>query len=119
MHTEKQKREEDKKIALPENPGRAIKAVLEGEQANIISHLEYNLETVAGRLLKDVLSDEEHQTICNPEADYVRRVMNEILDGVLSSIQEDKEDMYVFIEDVLREIGGPADRLANALGKSG
>ena len=118
MHTEKQlqKRNEDKNT---ENPGRAIKAVLEGEQASIISHLEHNLETVAGRLLKDVLTDAEHQKICNPEADYVRRVMNEILDGVLSSIQQDKEDMYVFIEDVLREIGGPADRLANALGKSG
>lgn len=116
MHTEKQKREEDKNT---ENSGRAIKAVLEREQASIISHLEYNLETVAGRLLKDVLSDDEYQTVCNPEADYNRRVMNEILDGVLSSIQEDKENMYVFIEDVLKEIGGPVDRLANALGKSG
>lgn len=116
MHTEKQKTEEDK---ITKNSGKAVKAVLEREQANIISHLEFNLESVAGRLLKDVLSDEEHQTICNPEADYNRRVMDEILGGVLCSIQDNKELMYVFIEDVLKEIGGPADRLAKALSKSG
>lgn len=104
--------EKEKKSGQPE------RKVLEKARAEIIAALENNLNPVANKLLtKSILTPAEHQQMCNPLDDHENEVIRTVLKDILVTINDDPSMMMVFIEDVLEEIGGPADRLATKMSK--
>ena len=104
--------EKEKKSGQPE------RKVLEKARAQIIAALETNLNPVADKLLsKSILTPAEHQQVCNPLEGHENEVIHTVLKDILVSINGDPSKMMVFIEDVLEEIGGPADGLATKMSK--
>ena len=87
-------------------------------RAQIIAFLENNLDPVADKLFaKSILTLAEHQLVCNPLEGGENEVMSTVLKDIFGTIKRDPSMMMVFIEDVLEEIGGPADRLARKMSK--
>ena len=92
--------------------------VLKNARTQIIAALVNNLNPVADKLLaKSILTSAEHQQVCNPLEGHENEVMRTVLKDILVTINWDPSMMMVFIEDVLEEIGGLADRLATKMSK--
>ena len=107
----------EKELKL-EKSGQPEKKVFEKARAQIIAFLENNLNPVADKLFaKSILTSAEHQLVCNPLEGHENEVMRTILKDIFGTIKRDPSMMMVFIEDVLEEIGGPADRLARKMSK--
>ena len=107
-------RECEKKSGQPD----LERKVLKNARAQIIAALVNNLNPVADKLLaKSILTSAEHQQVCNPLEGHENEVMHTVLKDILVTINWDPSMMMVFIEDVLEEIGGPADRLATKMSK--
>ena len=80
--------------------------------------LEFSLITVAGKLLQcGVINDGQHGIIVDPAADYNALAVRSILDSIGRSIEMDPNNFENFLSNVLEEIGGPAETLAEKMSK--
>lgn len=94
------------------------KQLLKSNQATIVSNLEFSLVTVAGKLLQNgLIIDEEHGIIVNPAADYNTLAVRDILESIGEAIEIDPDNFDKFLSNVLEEIGGPAETLAEKMSK--
>ena len=79
------------------------KDILRSNRHQITLLLQYNLEKVSGLLLQDeIITSEEHNLFVNPEAQYQKKIIKEILDEIQNNIAGKLNE---FIEDILEEIG--------------
>ena len=94
------------------------KEVLNANQAAIASILQFNLVSVSGRLLQcDIITSEEYGVFINPGAKYEDLMISKVLDDIGTSIEMDKDMFQVFLEEVLEELGGPAEAIAKKMSK--
>uniref|UniRef100_A0A1X7TLC6 Uncharacterized protein n=1 Tax=Amphimedon queenslandica TaxID=400682 RepID=A0A1X7TLC6_AMPQE len=94
------------------------KELLKSRQAEIASNLEYSLDRVAGKLLaSDIIMSAEHKVLVNPAAKFEDLAIYEVLTEIGVSIKTDEKNFQVFVDDVLEEIGGPAETLAKKMSK--
>ena len=93
------------------------KKVLSSNQAAIAANLQFNLVAVSGRLLQcDIVTSEEHGVFVNPASKYEDLMIGKVLNEIGSTIKHDKKKFHVFLE-VLEEIGGPAEKVAEKMSK--
>ena len=94
------------------------KEVLNTNQAAIASNLQFNLVSVSGRLLQcGIITSEEHSVFVNPGAKYEDLMIGKVLDEIGTSIKIDERKFNTFLDEVLEEIGGPAEEIAGRMSK--
>ena len=92
--------------------------MLNTNQAAIASNLQFNLVAVSGKLLQcDIITSEEHGVFVNPGAKYEDLMIGKVLDEIGTSIKIDKRKFNTFLDEVLEEIGGPAEEIAGRMSK--
>ena len=92
--------------------------MLSSNQAAIAANLQFNLVAVSGRLLQcDIVTSEEHGVFVNPAAKYEDLMIGKVLNEIGSAIKRDKKKFHVFLNEVLEEIGGPAEEVAEKMSK--
>ena len=93
------------------------KKVLSSNQGAFAENLQFNLVAVSGRLLLcDIVTSEEHCLFVNPGAKYEDLMIGKVLNEIGSTIKRDKKKFHVFLE-VLEEIGGSAEKVAEKMSK--
>ena len=103
---------EKKKTRQPE------KAFLTQQKAQIVSMFEFSLDTIAGKLLAcGVITFAQHKVVVNPAANFESLAIYKILMEIGQSIKIDEGNFKVFVDDVLEEMGGPAETLAEKMSK--
>ena len=109
---ERYEEEKKKKTRQPE------KALLTEQQAQIVSNLEFGLDSIAGKLLAcGVITFAQHKVVVNPAANFESLAIYKILTEIGQSIKIDEGNFKVFVDDVLEEMGGPAETLAKRMSK--
>ena len=74
--------------------------------------------SVSGRLLQcNIVTCEEHGVFVNPGAKYEDLLIAIILDEIGTSIKIDKRKFNTFLDEVLEEIGGPAEDIAGRMSR--
>ena len=102
--------DEYKKIKENRSSAQPEKDVLRSNRRQITALLQYSLEKVSGLLLQDeIITSEEHNLFVNPEAQYQKKIIKEILDEIQINIAGKLNE---FIEEILEEIGTTASENA-------
>ena len=98
--------------------------VLKKSQPILVDVLQYNLIQFAAKLrAKDIITDEQHGMISNPESSHKELNMTEILNEIGENIKsakdpEDAEEVLKkFIEEVIDEMGTYAEDIGDELSK--
>ncbi|XP_019858907.1 PREDICTED: uncharacterized protein LOC109587116 [Amphimedon queenslandica] len=92
------------------------KEILKSLQAQIALNLEFDLNSVAGKLLKSgIITPAQHKVLINPAARFEDLAIDKVLDEIGALIKTEKRNFQVFVDDVLEEIGGPAETLAEKM----
>ena len=96
--------------------------VLKKSQPILVDVLQHNLIQFAAKLrAKDIITDEQHRMISNPESSHKELNMTEILKEIgdnIKSAKDPKEVLKKFIKEVIDELGTYAEDIGEELSKS-
>ena len=80
------------------------------------SMIRQSLLTIAANARQEkLITDEVYQTVCDPDANREKYFIIRMLNAIKESIGQDREQLQLFIDVVLKPFGGFLDKIVGSM----